>query len=284
MRYHYANAKNEAVGPVEEPELHALAQAGLITADTHVLQEGTTEWIKYGALARPSTPPAITHSPPPPRAPAAQPIPQYAGKMSPIKKGLLGCTGLFVLGIIGLMFLAFIGSHGNNSTSRSSKSEAKSEAKYEATSEATSEAKSEAKPARTVQIGDKVTFNDSVWIVNKAQDLGQTLSGGALSEDKTSSGKYILVKFTVTNTTNEEEEILDTPKLFDSKGRKFNQMDDVGLYLPEGANEMTLEQLPSGLAKTFYAIFEVPGDASQFSFQTRSLGFDPNYKLVSLGF
>lgn len=158
--------------------------------------------------------------------------------------------------------------------------------------EATPAATSTAASGQTVQsssdqpsghaVGETIKFADSEWVVAAAQDRGSTLPGGTFSEAKRSSGKFVMVKFTVTNTTNEEEQIIDTPKLVDSRGRKFEQMDDVNLYLPEGASEMTLEQLPSGIMKTFYAIFEVPADATGLAFETRSLGFNPDYIPVNL--
>lgn len=134
---------------------------------------------------------------------------------------------------------------------------------------------------KKAKIGEVVKFPDSEWTVIEARNIGNTLS--SVLENKHTSGSFINVKFSVINKTNEEEQILETPQLVDSKGRKFKQMDDCALYLPEGANEMTLEQLPAGLSKTFYAIFEVPLDAAKLSFQARSLGFSPEYALIDIG-
>jgi hypothetical protein len=134
------------------------------------------------------------------------------------------------------------------------------------------------------EIGDTVQFADSKWIVEKAQNLGNFLNGGDFFEGKRSSGKFVFVEFRIVNTTNEEEQILFTPKLVDSNGRKFNQMSESILYLPDGSEEMTLSQLPPGVTKTFRAIYEVAGDASGLSFEARSLGFRPKYALISLDF
>ena len=134
---------------------------------------------------------------------------------------------------------------------------------------------------KKTKIGEVVKFPDSEWTVIEARNIGNTLS--SVLENKHTSGSFISVKFSVINKTNEEEQILETPQLVDSKGRKFKQMDDCALYLPEGANEMTLEQRPAGLSKTFYAIFEVPLDAAKLSFQARSLGFSPEYALIDIG-
>jgi hypothetical protein len=134
-------------------------------------------------------------------------------------------------------------------------------------------------------IGDSVTFKDSEWSVIEARAMGSTLEGNILAKTKRSSGKFIYVRYKITNNTSEEQSVLFTPAVKDSKGRKFEEMDDLEMYLPEGQSGMTMEQLPSGLPKTFSAIFEVPADANGFSFLTRNFAaFGKEEKAVSLGF
>lgn len=136
----------------------------------------------------------------------------------------------------------------------------------------------------TVKIGDKVEFSDSEWVVEEAHDLGRVLRGNEFTEPKHTTGKFVKVQFHIVNTTNKEEQILETPKLVDTKGRKFNQMADTALYLPDGTEELTLEQLPAGVAKTFFAIYEVAEDAKGLAFEAHSLGFNPRHVLVTLDF
>jgi hypothetical protein len=89
----------------------------------------------------------------------------------------------------------------------------------------------------------------------------------------------------VKNTTNEQESILFTPALIDSKGRRFEQFDDQFQYLPDNEEAMVMEQLPSGLPKTFSAIFELPNDSTGISFLTRNFAaFGKNEIPVNLGF
>jgi len=131
------------------------------------------------------------------------------------------------------------------------------------------------------KIGETVKFDDSEWVVLEAKDMGSELKG--LLGDKKTAGTFIRVKFTVKNTGNEEESILDTPNLKADGGASYEQIDDTGLYLPEDANEMALEALPAGLPKEFYAIYEVPKDAVKgLSFEARELAFSPDTKLVDL--
>jgi hypothetical protein len=134
-------------------------------------------------------------------------------------------------------------------------------------------------------IGDTVKFKDSEWSVIEARPMGSRLEGNILAEAKQSSGKFIYVRYRITNNTSEQQAVLFTPAVKDSKGRKFEELDDLEMYLPEGQTGMTMEQLPSGLPKTFSAIFEVPADASGFSFLTRNFAtFGKEEKAVSLGF
>lgn len=138
-------------------------------------------------------------------------------------------------------------------------------------------------PAKaSYSVGDVIKFKDSEWAVLVAKDWGNELSAGEGLPTKKTEGKFIAVKFSVKNATNEEETILETPKLVDSKGRKFNQIDDGDLYLKD-EKSMTLEQLPSGIKKKFVGIYEVPVDADGLTFEARSLEFSPSYKKVNLG-
>ena len=139
------------------------------------------------------------------------------------------------------------------------------------------------------KIGETVKFEDSEWVVREAKDLGSSLkSGNQFTEDLTSdAGTYVQVEFSVKNTTNEEEQILNTPNLKADGGASYEQLSSSSSYIPEGKNTMTLEALPAGLPKVFYAIYEVPKDAVKgLSFEARelagSLFEEPTTKLVDL--
>jgi hypothetical protein len=187
------------------------------------------------------------------------------------------------IAIAPILSSALVGAAANSGSPESNSSPSS----FAASQPSTRTAAASATPTRgtsSYKIGDTVKFDDSECVVAAAEDTGSTLpGGGTFSSDKSTSGKFIIVKFRVTNTKNEEEAVIDTPKLVDSRGRKFEQMDDAQLYLPDGAAEMTLEQLPAGLTKTFYAIYEIPRDATGLSFEARSLGFNPDYARVDIG-
>jgi hypothetical protein len=139
--------------------------------------------------------------------------------------------------------------------------------------------------AKAASIGDVVKFEDSEWTVIAARQMGSTLRGGQFTEPNQSEGQFIYVKFRVKNVTNEQESILFTPAITDSKGRRYEQFDEQAFYLPDDENSMTLEQLPSGLPKTFSAIFEIPLDATGIRFMVRNFAaFGKEERAVSLGF
>jgi hypothetical protein len=197
---------------------------------------------------------------------------------APIKKKT-GCLMMIVYGFAGLIALAIIGSilsgGGSNKTGGDSSGGAAS-----SSPQATSSAES---VKQKIKIGDEIVFDDSKWTVLSAEDLGSTLKG-LLDESKKTEGRFIKVKYTVTNTTKEEDSVLETPQLLTSDGAKYKQLDDVGMYLADGEKEMMMEQLPSRIKKSFSAIFEVPKDAAGLRFQARSLAaFSTKYVEVDLG-
>lgn len=77
MKYHYANEANEAIGPVEESELHELFNKGEIKRDTNILPEGADAWHPYSRLTGVPAPPPNNSTLTPPLA-AAPPQHQQA--------------------------------------------------------------------------------------------------------------------------------------------------------------------------------------------------------------
>ncbi len=133
-------------------------------------------------------------------------------------------------------------------------------------------------------LGDKIVFEDSEWVVSSAKDRGSKMnSRNSFVDPAVTSGKFIMVSFGITNKTNKEERIMFTPVIVDAKGREFQDYDKQSFYLPEGAKSLTMESLPSGMEKQFTAIYEVPADAEGLMFQVRELSaFSPDKKNVKL--
>jgi hypothetical protein len=141
--------------------------------------------------------------------------------------------------------------------------------------------KDSSKSSKTANVGDTVTFSDSEWVVSKVEDKGKALKC-ALDEKKT-EGKFVWVEFKVKNTSKKEETIFDHPKLKDSEGREFGSYQEQTLCVGD-KKTMIAEQLPPSMQKEFVAIYEVPGDAKELTFNARELGFGGDTTAVKLGF
>jgi hypothetical protein len=123
---------------------------------------------------------------------------------------------------------------------------------------------------RTASIGEKVTFEDSEWVVLKAVELGELLLGEDQKNITSQGGRFIYVRYQLKNLTKEEEQITFTPQLMDSEGRNYEEHGESESYLPDGENGLTNVALPASLPRTFAAIYEVPLDSEGLLFMTRS--------------
>lgn len=141
----------------------------------------------------------------------------------------------------------------------------------------------ERKAAPAFEIGDKVDFGDSSWVVLSATDLGNTLrSNNMFLEAVETDGRFISVTFSIQNKTSKEERIMDDPVLVDSKGREFRPFDRQALYIPKNKKALTLEALPASMTREFYSIYEVAADAVELKFGARELSLAPDVKFVAL--
>lgn len=133
------------------------------------------------------------------------------------------------------------------------------------------------------RVGESVRLGDSVWQVNLAKRLGQTLaSDNQFIDPATTDGDFVLVSFKVTNKTSKEERILAAPPLVDSLGREFKTFDGQHRFLPEGAKTIGLEAIPSTMTRQFWGIYEVAATSNKLRFKARELGFGSKVRLVDL--
>lgn len=143
---------------------------------------------------------------------------------------------------------------------------------------------SEVRGDATLAIGEQVTFEDSTWVVLSAHEIGdQLVCNNEFGKDLHSpDGKYIYVKYKVTNERNEEEAILITPAVQDSRGRRYEELENLNFYLNIGDNQISGTTLPAGLGKTFGSIFEMPKNSEGVVFLARSLDILKTEKAVAL--
>lgn len=270
----YYHPNGEKTGPVSLAELREMVATGKLKPHESVWKAGMAQW------APAQTIPDLFTPPPPPSVPSASSppaavhvhvtAPSDAKKSSTLKWVLIGGV-LLVGGCCGvsgmIMMLASVGHQvQQDKDGDGGKQPAKNGGKQYA------------------KIGEEVDFQDSKWMVTEAEDRGNTLtSNNQFLKDARTDGKFIFVRYKVTNNTNKEERFLTKVKLIDSKGREYEPIDKQAFYLPEGAKSMTLEALPASIAKEFGAIYEVPADAKELKFQTRAMSMFGAKRLVDLG-
>jgi hypothetical protein len=115
----------------------------------------------------------------------------------------------------------------------------------------------------TVKVNEDLAFKDSTWVVVEVKDLGKTLKPTEPDdEEKKTDARFILVRFKVTNTGKNAVWVGDDPNLVDDQERNFVTLTEQKPYLPKGARTLEDEdQIPAGITREFYALYEVPLDA-----------------------
>jgi hypothetical protein len=118
----------------------------------------------------------------------------------------------------------------------------------------------------TVKVNESLIFNDSTWVVVEAKDVGKVLKPTEAGEEELKAdGRFIHVRFKVTNTGKKVVFLGDDPELVDDKEREFTTLgDNQKAYLPKGAKtlgEVDSDQIPAGITREFHALYEVPADA-----------------------
>ena len=136
-------------------------------------------------------------------------------------------------------------------------------------------------PEKVPKLGETVKFDDSEWVVVSGKIIGNNITG--ITGNKKTSGKFVKVEFKVTNTSKQDETILDHPKLVDDQSREYKPLDDQALFIQEPEQTLTLESLPPSLMKRFSAIYEVPADGKGLRFEARALSAFGERRKVALG-
>ena len=156
------------------------------------------------------------------------------------------------------------------------------------------EAVEEAKTKEEAEIGSKensysinesITINNEVnWKILSAEDLGNTLEAiDRWSDDKTTTGKFIKVRFTVKNIGKEVNTITDL-RLFDNEDREFMTYSSIFGYIEEGEELLIADNINPGLERTYTVIYEVPTDSKGFILEVTNLEFMSDKAYISLGF
>ena len=134
-------------------------------------------------------------------------------------------------------------------------------------------------------INKSITINNEVnWKILSAEDLGDTLEAiDRWSDDKTTTGKFIKVRFTVKNVGKKMKTLTDL-KLFDNEDREFVTYDESFGYIEEEEELFLLENINPGMEKTCTVVYEVPKDSKDFILEITNLEWTSDKAYISLGF
>lgn len=134
-------------------------------------------------------------------------------------------------------------------------------------------------------INESITINNEVnWKILSAKDLGGILEAiDRWSDDKTTTGKFIKVRFTVKNIGKEMKTLTDL-RLFDDEEREFVTYDESFGYIEEEEELFLLENINPGMEKTCTVIYEVPKDSKDFILEITNLEWASDKAYISLGF
>ncbi|MBA7580376.1 hypothetical protein ES708_22267 [subsurface metagenome] len=189
-----------------------------------------------------------------------------------------------------LVFGFGLACNGESSTKEVSKVEEEEAVEELAVEEEVEEAKTKEEPEigskeNPYSAGESITINDEVnWKILSAKDLGDTLEAiDRWSDDKTTIGKFIKVRFTVKNIGKEMKTITDL-RLFDNEDREFVTYDGSFGYIEEEEELFLLENINPGLERTYTVVYEVPADSKDFILEITNLEFMSDKAYISLGF
>ena len=198
--------------------------------------------------------------------------------MKKLGKGCLIVIGaVVVLGVIG----AILGSGRSNRESAAQPAAAPINAAAQPAGDVAATTAPAAPSA--YQVGDDVRVDEVRWKVLEAADLGKTLkSTNQFVKDKTTSGRFVRVRFELENLSKDMLTFAGLD-LVDDQGRTFKPSSDAFQFIPS-EESCVLENLNPNVAKSCTAIYEVPANATGLKAQAGDLKIIGNKTaLIDLG-
>lgn len=193
--------------------------------------------------------------------------------MSTVTKVAIGCGGCLGVLIIGGIAVSALGLFGLGKVANEIDKDIKEQEQEDAD-----------KRANPHALNEEIPVENIVWKVTEASDKGSTLKAtSSYGEDCVSStGRFIQVKATVKNNTNEMKS-LGSLNLYDKDGREYvNSSDIYGCVEDEF---FLIDNINPGIAVEFIQTYEVPSDASGFYMEITDLNFlEDNKDYIGLGF
>jgi ribosomal protein L40E len=128
--------------------------------------------------------------------------------------------------------------------------------------------KKETSRAKIFKIGENVIIDGKTrWKVLSVENLGSKLSStNPFIESKTTTGKFIKVRFEVENISKDLESVGNIG-LIDSQGREYVPSPKVFFWIPDEEELFLIDNINPNITKTYTVIFEVAKDATGLKFR-----------------
>ena len=138
---------------------------------------------------------------------------------------------------------------------------------------------------KVARAGDLLTFeDDSQWVVENAEDLGSEITPKSGGARRTTSGHFLLVRFSVTNLDPQPAHLLAAPRVVAEGGRVLGAVENASAFLLPRDKTPGGQTLPSSQPRSFALLIEVPKGAKDVVLEATplSLGRKGERKLVHL--
>jgi Domain of unknown function (DUF4352) len=145
------------------------------------------------------------------------------------------------------------------------------QATEETTEEGKEPAKEEDKPKEEVMsIGQPATVGKFEYVIKGSSETNKFESGNQFIEDKTTTGKFIIVDYSVKN-LDKEARMIDS-ELFRIKSgeNEFEPMVDSDIMMILGDKNLFLEEVNPQMSREGQVVFEVPADLATYDLQVSS--------------
>lgn len=130
---------------------------------------------------------------------------------------------------------------------------------------------------------DLVRVGKVEWKILEVEDLGNILeSSNMFIDDKKTSGKFILVRFTVKNLDSDMKTMTDLT-VVDNRDREFETFSESSFYIEDEEELFLLDNINPGISKTYTLIYEIPEDANELMLEVTSLEFAGDREYIDLG-
>ncbi|MBB6447938.1 DUF4352 domain-containing protein [Bacillus benzoevorans] len=144
--------------------------------------------------------------------------------------------------------------------------------------------KDEETKEEVLSIGQPVTLKKFEYVVKGANETNEIKSDNEFIESKTTTGKFIVVDYTIKNLDSEARMVDSELFRIKSGDNEFKPMQDADIMMLLGDANLFLEEVNPQMSREGKIVFEVPADLATYDLQLSSgLGWSGGeYKTVKL--